>query len=94
MENHGFTSPDDRYVAFHTGMSEGGTKGDPKKHRCFYIMRRSDGPIIQPGFDELNKVYPNARTGPVLQLRFPNGQPLVTAFVAGDWTYAEVGPGK
>jgi Tol biopolymer transport system component len=91
---NGFTSPDSQYVAFHTGMSEGGTKGDPKKHRCFYVMRRSDGPIIQPGFDELRRLHPDAKTGPVLQPRFPNGQPLVTVFVAGDWTYAEIGAGK
>jgi len=86
---NGFTSPDGRYVAFHTGMSEGGTKGDPEKHRCFHVMRRSDGPVIQPGFGDLRGLYPDARTGPVLQPRFPNGQPLVTVFVAGDWTYAE-----
>ena len=89
---NGFTSPDNRYVAFHTGMTEGGTKGDPEKHRCFHVMRRADGPIIQPGFDDLRKLHPDARTGPVLQPRFPNGRPLVTVFVAGDWTYAEIGP--
>ena len=87
-------SPDNRYVAFHTGMSEGGTKGDPEKHRCFHVMRRSDGPVIQPGFGDLRGLYPDARTGPVLQPRFPNGQPLVTVFVAGDWTYAEIGGRK
>jgi hypothetical protein len=91
---NGFTSPDDKYVAFHTGMSEGGTKGDPKKHRCFYVIRRSDAPIIQPGFDALSKLYPAAKGGPVLQPRFSNGHPLVTVFVAGDWTYAEIGPGR
>ena len=91
---NGFTSPDNKYVAFHTGMSEGGTKGDLKKHRCFYVMRRSDGPIIQPGFEELLKLHPDAKTGPVLQPRFANGHPLVTAFVAGDWTYAEIGASK
>jgi hypothetical protein len=90
---NGFTSPDDKYVAFNTGMSEGGTKGDPQKHRCFYIIRRADAPIIQPGFDKLSELNPGARTGPVLQPRFPNGRPLVTVFVAGDWTYAEIGPG-
>ena len=88
---NGFTSPDDQYVAFHTGMSEGGTQGDPEKHRCFYIIRRSDTPIIQPGFEVLSKLHPNASRGPVLQPRFPNGHPLVTVFVAGDWTYAEIG---
>ena len=91
---NGFTSPDAKYVAFHTGMSEGGTKGDPKKHRCFYVMRRSDGPIIQPGFEALTTLYPDAKAGPVLQPRFPHGHPLVTVFVAGDWTYAEIGASR
>ena len=88
---NGFTSPDDTYVAFHTGMSEGGTKGDPKKHRCFHVIRRADAPIVQPGFEQLGKLYPSAKTGPVLQPRFAGGQPMVTVFVAGDWTYAEIG---
>ena len=91
---NGFMSPDNQFVAFHTGMSEGGTKGDVKKHRCFYIMRRSDGPIIQPGFAQLKELHPDAKTGPVLQPRFASGHPLVTVFVAGDWTYAEIGAGK
>ncbi|MBE3098213.1 MAG: PD40 domain-containing protein [Planctomycetes bacterium] len=91
---NGFTSPDDRYVAFHAGQSEGGTRGDPAKHRCFYVMRRADGPILQPGFDALAALHPKAGSGPVLQARFPDGRPLVTVFVAGDWTYAEIGPAK
>jgi len=91
---NGFTSPDDKYVAFNLGLSEGGTKGNPDKHRCFYIMRRSDAPIIQPGFEELRRLYPGAKAGPVLQPKFPGGRPLVTVFVAGDWTYAEIGGGK
>jgi Tol biopolymer transport system component len=91
---NGFTSPDDRYVAFHTGQSEGGTQGDPAKHRCFQVMRRADGPLIQPGFGALLKLHPGAHSGPVLQARFPGGQPLVTVFVAGDWTYAEIGAAK
>ena len=91
---NGFTSPDVKYVAFHTGMSEGGTKGDPKKHRCLLIIRRADTPIIQPGFDQLKGLYPGAKTGPVLQPRFPAGSPIVTVFVSGDWTYADIGAGK
>jgi Tol biopolymer transport system component len=91
---NGFTSPDDKYVAFNLGLSEGGTQGNPGKHRCFYIMRRSDAPIIQPGFKELSRLHPGARTGPVLQPQFPGGQPLVTVFVAGDWTYAQIGESK
>ena len=91
---NGFTSPDDKYVAFNLGLSEGGTKGNPEKHRCFYIMRRSDAPIIQPGFEELRKLFPSARGGPVFQPRFPGGRPMVTVFAAGDWTYAEIGGGR
>ena len=89
-----FASPDDKYVAFNLGLSEGGTKGNPEKHRCFYIIRRSDAPIIQPGFEELRKLNPNAKAGPVLQPRLAGGRPMVTVFVAGDWTYAEIGGGK
>jgi Tol biopolymer transport system component len=91
---NGFMSPDDKYVAFNTGMSEGGTAGDPKKERSFLIVRRADTPIIQPGFEELLKLNPSAKTGPVLRPRFSNGDPLVTVYLAGDWTYAEIGAGK
>jgi hypothetical protein len=90
---NGFTSPDDKYVAFHTGMTEGGTKGDPTLHRRFHIIRRADAPIIQPGFDQLKTLNPAARTGPVLEPLFAPGHPLVTVFASGDWTYAEITPG-
>ncbi|MCX5683107.1 MAG: hypothetical protein NT049_05415 [Planctomycetota bacterium] len=89
-----FSSPDDKYVAFNLGLSEGGTKGNPEKHRCFYIIRRADTPILQPGFEELRNLYPADPSGPVFQPRFAGGRPLVTVFAAGDWTYAKIGGGK
>jgi hypothetical protein len=92
-EMKNITNTPDRHEFF-ARFSEGGTKGNPDKHRCFYIIRRSDAPIIQPGFEELRKLNPNAKAGPVLQPRLAGGRPMVTVFVAGDWTYAEIGGGK
>ena len=75
---YGCTSPDDKYVIFSRPESDGGT--DAK----MAIVRLADTPIIVPDdYAALRSLYPNAKSGPVLQLQVDGFEP--------HWTYAEIG---
>jgi len=78
-------SPDDQYVVFATHPSDGGVSGD------LHILRLKDTPIVTPGFDALKALYPNAKTGPVLDLKLKSGG-LIRGFEP-HWTYADVAAG-
>jgi Tol biopolymer transport system component len=74
---YGCTSPDDKYAIFARPESDGGTDAN------MAIIRLADAPIIVPDdYVELKSLYPNAKSGPVLQLDQPGFEP--------HWTYAEV----
>jgi hypothetical protein len=47
------------------------------------IVRLADTPIIVPDYTALRSLYPNAKSGPVLQLEAAGFEP--------HWTYAEIG---
>ncbi|MCX6929824.1 MAG: hypothetical protein NT154_42405 [Verrucomicrobia bacterium] len=74
----GCTSPDDKYVIFSRPESDGGTDAN------MAIVRLADTPIIVPNdYTVLRSLYPNAKSGPVLQLQAAGFEP--------HWTYAEIG---
>ena len=75
---YGCTSPDAKYAIFANPQSDGGTDAN------MAIIRLADAPIIVPDdYVELQSLYPNAKSGPVLRLDQPGFEP--------HWTYAEVG---
>ncbi len=72
------TSPDDKYVIFSRLEADGGT--DAK----MAIVRLADTPIVVPeDYPQLRSLYPNAKSGPILQLQEAGFEP--------HWTYAEIG---
>jgi hypothetical protein len=81
----GCISPDDRYAIFADDPNDGLTIGE------MHLVRLADTPIVapRPPFPELKERYPDAKEGPVLDLRLPNGTPL--RGFEPHWTYAEIG---
>jgi len=84
----GCTSPDDRYVIFSDDPQDGLVVGE------MHLVRLADTPIVapEPAFPELKQRYPNAKDGPVLDLKLPGGAPL--RGFEPHWTYAEIGDGR
>jgi len=84
----GCTSPDDRYVIFSDDPQDGLVVGE------MHLVRLADTPIVapEPAFPELKERYPNAKDGPVLDLKLPGGAPL--RGFEPHWTYAEIGDGR
>ena len=75
---YGCMSPDDRYVLFARPESDGGTDAN------MALMRLADGPVVVPDdYQQLKALYPEAKSGPVLQLTLAGFEP--------HWTYAEIG---
>jgi hypothetical protein len=81
----GCTSPDGTYAIFADDPNDGLLVGE------MHLVRLADTPIVapKPPFPELKQRYPNAKDGPVLDLRLPGGAPL--RGFEPHWTYAEVG---
>lgn len=76
----GAVSPDSRYVLFTRGKEDGG--GSESSGAPICLMRLSDAPTIAGPSEDLRKVHPNTKDGPVLE--FAEGwEP--------HWTYAEIG---
>ena len=74
---YGCTSPDDQYALFSVPESDGGIDAE------MAIVRLADAPIIVPeDYTALKRLYPNARSGPVLRLKQPGFEP--------HWTYADL----
>jgi Tol biopolymer transport system component len=80
----GCTSPDGKYAIFADDPADGLVVGE------LHIIRMADTPIIapQPPFPELNELFPNAKEGPVLDLKLPGGTPL--RGFEPHWTRAEL----
>lgn len=87
-EYYACTSPDDKYVIFTDNPTDGLVVGE------MHLVRLADTPIVapEPPFPELKEKYPNARDGPVLDLKLPNGTPL--RGFEPHWTSAEIGEKK
>ncbi len=81
----GCTSPDGKYAVFADDPHDGLIVGEMR------LVRMADTPIVapKPPFPELKERYPNAKDGPVLDLKLPNGTPL--RGFEPHWTYAEIG---
>jgi hypothetical protein len=82
----GCTSPDDKYVIFSDDAADTMIAGD------LHVIRLADTPILPPGLEVLKRIYPNAKEGPVLDLKLPSGVPL--RGFEPHWTSADVGAGK
>jgi Tol biopolymer transport system component len=84
----GCMSPDDRYVIFSDDPQDGLLVGE------MHLIRLADTPIVapEPVFPELKQRYPNAKDGPVLDLKLPGGAPL--RGFEPHWTYAEIAEGS
>ena len=74
-------SPDDKYVVCADDPQDTMVVGE------LHVLRLSDTPIII-GLKDLSELYPNANSGPVFDLKLPNGTPL--RGFEPDWTYAEI----
>ena len=81
----GCTSPDGKYAVFADDPADGLIVGEMR------LVRMADTPIVapKPPFPELKERYPDAKEGPVLDLKLPNGTPL--RGFEPHWTYAELG---
>ncbi|HKW97021.1 MAG TPA: hypothetical protein VJN43_04765 [Bryobacteraceae bacterium] len=80
----GALSPDGRYVIFSRSPVDGGL-GIGDKGAPMALMRLADAPIVAGESKALRKLFPRAKSGPVLAL--PDGwEPY--------WTYAEVASKK
>lgn len=77
----GCTSPDDKYLVLADDPVDTMVVGEMR------IMRLADAPIII-GLADLDELYPDAKRGPVFDLKLPNGIPL--RGFEPDWTFAEV----
>ena len=69
-ENHAYfgrLSSDDKYLIFSTDRHDGLIVGD------MHIIRMADTPMIRPGFEAIKELYPDAKEGPILDLRLPTG---------------------
>lgn len=84
----GCTSPDGKYVVFCDDPHDGLVVGE------MHLIRISDTPMVAPDppFPELKEMYPDAREGPVLDLKLPNGTPL--RGFEPHWTSAEIGQNR
>lgn len=80
---YGCTSPDDQYVVFADDPSDEIVVGELR------VLRLADAPIIPPALASLKRLYPNAKEGPVFDLKLPNGVPL--RGFEPHWTYSEIG---
>jgi len=80
----GCTSPDGKCAVFADDPADGLIVGEMR------LVRMADTPIVapKPPFPELKERYPNAKEGPVLDLRLPNGTPL--RGFEPHWTYTEI----
>jgi hypothetical protein len=80
----GCTSPDDKHVIFADDPNDGLIVGE------MHLVRLADTPIVapKPEFPELQERYPDAKEGPVLDLKLPNGTPL--RGFEPHWTFAEI----
>ena len=74
-------SPDDKYLVCADDPQDTMVVGE------LHVLRLSDTPIII-GLKDLSELYPNANSGPVFDLKLPNGTPL--RGFEPDWTYAEI----
>jgi Tol biopolymer transport system component len=68
----GCTSPDGKYAIFGDDPQDGLIVGE------MHVVRLADTPIVAPAppFPELKERYPDAKAGPVLDLKLPGGEPL------------------
>ena len=84
-EYYGCTSPDDLYVVFADDPADGLVVGE------MHVVRLADTPIVapEPPFPELKERYPDAKDGPVLDLKLPGGTPL--RGFEPHWTSAQIG---
>jgi Tol biopolymer transport system component len=84
----GCTSPDDKYVVFVDHPSDGPVVSD------MHIIRLADTPMVaaDPPFPELKELHPDAKDGPVLDLKLPGGRAL--GGFEPHWTYAEIGDAR
>jgi Tol biopolymer transport system component len=84
----GCTSPDDKYVVFVDHPSDGPVVSD------MHVIRLADTPMVaaDPPFPELKELHPEAKDGPVLDLRLPGGRALCG--FEPHWTYAEIGDAR
>lgn len=74
---YGCTSPDDQYVIFARPPNDGGVDAE------LALIRLGESPMIVPeDYTELKALYPEARSGPVLQLGLTGFEP--------HWTYAHI----
>jgi len=86
----GCLSPDDKYVIFWGSGGEGGTQIAGEYDRQLRIVRMEDTPVVLPGFDELQKLYPGAKEGPVLHPKREDGKTILVGDLNSAWSYAEV----
>lgn len=82
---YGCTSPDEKYVIF------GDCDSDEEITEELHLVRLADTPIVvpQPDAPELKERFPNAKDGPVLDLKLPGGQPI--SGFEPHWTGADLG---
>ena len=78
-------SPDGKYVVFSDDVPDTILVG------AMHLIRLADTPIVapEPAFPELKELYPNAKEGPILDLKLPGGAPL--RGFEPHWTSAEIG---
>lgn len=62
----GATSPDDKYVLFTTSPGDGG--GSEKDGAPMHLVRLADAPMITGKSEQLRKLHPDTKSGPVLDL--------------------------
>ena len=79
----GALSPDAKYVLFSRGIEDGAGSESSGAPLC--VMRLSDAPTIAGKSQDLRKVHPRTKDGPVLELA-EGWEPC--------WTYAEIGAAK
>jgi Tol biopolymer transport system component len=76
----GFVAPDGQYVLFTRSERDLGSVDNSRTRMA--IIRRQDTPMVGGGDEALRREFPNARTGPVLDLSW-GWEPA--------WTFHEVG---